>query len=92
LVINKALRRTTKETEMTRHFTNLSSDRALTEDQLFSVAPSIFQTEAHESRSLRFRPIPTIEIVRGLAKEGFLPFKAGSRRRRQHHGAGPRQR
>jgi hypothetical protein len=77
LVINKALRRTTKETEMTRHFTNLSSARPLTEDQLFSVAPSIFQTEAHESRSLRFKPIPTIEVIRGLANEGFLPFKAG---------------
>src|SRR5690606_26147536 len=34
---------------------------------------SIFATEAHESRSERFRPIPTIEVLRGLEKEGFVP-------------------
>lgn len=45
--------------------------RALTEDEMRRVAPSIFATTAHESRSERFRPIPTIEIVRGLANEGF---------------------
>jgi hypothetical protein len=45
--------------------------RALTESEMFRIAPSIFATQAHESRSERFRPIPTIEIVRGLAKEGF---------------------
>jgi len=45
--------------------------RALTEDELFKLAPSVFATTAHESRSARFAPIPTIEIVRGLAREGF---------------------
>lgn len=45
--------------------------RALTEDELRTMVPSIFAVEAHESRSDRFAPIPTIEIVRGLAKEGF---------------------
>ena len=45
--------------------------RALTEDELFKLAPSVFATSAHESRSQRFAPIPTIEIVRGLAKEGY---------------------
>jgi hypothetical protein len=45
--------------------------RALREDELMKVAPSIFATEAHHSRSERFAPIPTIEIVRGMAKEGF---------------------
>lgn len=34
-------------------------------------APSIFAKEAHESRSDRFRAIPTIDILRGLGKEGF---------------------
>lgn len=43
----------------------------LSEDELFRLAPSVFATTAHESRSERFKPIPTIEIVRGLAKEGF---------------------
>lgn len=45
--------------------------RALTEDELRQLAPSVFAVTAHESRSERFAPIPTIEVVRGLAKEGF---------------------
>lgn len=44
---------------------------ALTEDAMRAQAPSIFATTPHESRSDRFRAIPTIEILRGLAKEGF---------------------
>ncbi|MFA7602543.1 MAG: DUF932 domain-containing protein [Novosphingobium sp.] len=47
--------------------------RALTEDEMHRMAPSIFAVDAHESRSARFRPIPTIEILRGLEKEGFVP-------------------
>lgn len=56
--------------------------RALTEDEMRKIAPSIFATHAHESRSDRFAPIPTIEVLRGLANEGFLPVgvqQAGSR-------------
>jgi hypothetical protein len=47
--------------------------RALTEDQMRKIAPSIFATQAHESRSERFQPIPTIEVLRGLMNEGFMP-------------------
>src|SRR5262245_39831426 len=47
------------------------SARALTEDEMRAKAPSIFARTAHESRSERFAPIPTIEIVRALDKEGF---------------------
>ncbi len=47
--------------------------RALTEDEMFRLAPSIFAQQAHDSRSERFRTIPTIEILRGLATEGFVP-------------------
>ena len=47
--------------------------RALTEDEIRRIAPSIFATSAHESRSERFQPIPTIEVLRGLGKEGFVP-------------------
>jgi hypothetical protein len=52
------------------------SARSMTEDELRTAAPSIFAVEAHSSRSERFRPIPTIEILRGLAKEGFVPVGA----------------
>ncbi|CDZ55085.1 DUF932 domain-containing protein [Neorhizobium galegae] len=50
--------------------------RALTEDELRKVAPSIFAMTAHESRSDRFAPIPTIEVLRGLMAEGFMPVGA----------------
>lgn len=40
----------------------------LNEDQLRQFVPSIFATEAHESRSARYGYVPTIEVVRGLAK------------------------
>lgn len=46
---------------------------ALTEDEMRRFAPSIFAVAPHESRSERFRAIPTIEILRGLTKEGFVP-------------------
>lgn len=49
---------------------------ALTEDQMRRAAPSIFATTAHESRSERFKPIPTIEVLRALAREGFSPVGA----------------
>ena len=45
--------------------------RALTEDELRASVPSIFATSAHESRSDRFTAIPTIDVVRALANEGF---------------------
>lgn len=49
---------------------------ALTEAELHKLAPSLFATEAHDSRSDRFVPVPTIDIVRGLQKEGFEVFSA----------------
>jgi hypothetical protein len=49
-----------------------SNITALAEDALRSRAPSIFAIDAHTSRSQRFAPIPTIEVLRGLAKEGFV--------------------
>ncbi len=50
------------------------SARALTEDEMRKDAPSIFATCAHQSRSDRFRPIPTISVLRGLQREGFFPL------------------
>jgi hypothetical protein len=45
--------------------------RAMTEDELRRHIPSVFATTGHESRSEKFRPIPTIEIIRGLEEQGF---------------------
>ena len=50
--------------------------RALGEDELRKLAPSIFATQAHESRSERFAPIATIDVLRGLEREGFFPVGA----------------
>lgn len=50
--------------------------RAMTETELRKAAPSIFATTAHESRSERFQPILTIDVLRGLMKEGFVPVGA----------------
>lgn len=50
--------------------------RALQEDELRRLAPSIFAVTAHDSRSEKFRPIPTIEVLRGLMAEGFSPVGA----------------
>lgn len=61
---------------------------ALDEEQLFRRAPSIFATQAHESRSAKFSPIPTIEIVRRMAKEGFQPYGAKQSRTRDEGRAG----
>ena len=45
--------------------------RFLTEDEIRSAAPSVFATTAHESRSARFKPIATIDVLRMLDQEGF---------------------
>ena len=50
------------------------SEAPLTEEQMRSVAPSIFAAGKHASRSERYTYIPTIEVLRGLRHEGFEPF------------------
>lgn len=53
---------------------NLS--RPLGEDELRAYVPSIFAEAPHASRSSRYGYIPTIEVVRGLEREGFAPVFA----------------
>ncbi|WP_422018635.1 DUF932 domain-containing protein [Roseateles sp.] len=52
----------------------IRSDEPLGEDQMRAAAPSIFAEGKHASRSDRYTYIPTIEVLRGLRKEGFEPF------------------
>jgi hypothetical protein len=52
----------------------LRSEQPLHEDQMRAAAPSIFAEGKHASRSMRYTYIPTIEVLRGLRKEGFEPF------------------
>lgn len=51
-------------------------NRPMTEAELRTVAPSIFATEEHESRSSRYTFLPSINVLEGLAKAGFMPFDA----------------
>lgn len=52
----------------------LRSMSPLTDAEIMTVAPSIFAEEKHSSRSDRYTYIPTIDVLRGLRKEGFSPF------------------
>ena len=52
----------------------LRSDLPLDEDQMHRVAPSVFAAGKHASRSERYTYIPTIDVLRGLRREGFEPF------------------
>jgi len=54
----------------------------ISNDDLRTVCPSIFATEAHESRSARFAPIPTVSVLDGLRREGFVPMMAAQSRSR----------
>ena len=46
----------------------------LSNEELHALAPSIYATEKHDSRSNRFTPVPTIDIVNALRDRGFLPM------------------
>ena len=52
----------------------LRSDYPLSDDQIRTVAPSIFADAPHESRSQRYAYIPTATVLTELRKEGFQPF------------------
>lgn len=59
---------------------SLRSASPLSDDQIRSVAPSIFAQGAHESRSQRYTYIPTVDVLAGLRREGFSPFAVAQTR------------
>lgn len=59
-----------------RNAHSIRSATPLTDEQIRSIAPSIFAEEAHGSRSGRYTYIPTIDVLNGLRTEGFQPFMA----------------
>ena len=69
-------------TSFGRNSFGLRSDLPLTNDQLFQVAPSIFASGKHDSRSERYTYIPTINVLDGLRNEGFQPFMVAQSRSR----------
>ena len=58
------------------------SDVPLSEEQMRQAAPSIFAAGKHASRSERYTYIPTIDVLRGLHREGFEPFMVAQGRSR----------
>ena len=64
----------TLATRFARSTRVLRTDAPLSEDQMRGAAPSVFAEGKHASRSERYTYIPTIEVLRGLRKEGFEPF------------------
>ena len=64
----------TLATRFARNTYVVRSESPLAEDQMRRAAPSIFAEGKHASRSERYTYIPTIEVLRGLRKEGFEPF------------------
>jgi hypothetical protein len=64
----------TLATRFARNTFVVRSQTPLLEDQMRRAAPSIFAADKHVSRSDRYTYIPTIEVLRGLKKEGFEPF------------------
>ena len=64
----------TLATRFARNTFVLRSDNPLADDQMRRAAPSIFAEGKHASRSERYTYIPTIEVLRGLRKEGFDPY------------------
>src|ERR671913_514912 len=63
-----------------RNINQLRSDSPLEEDRMRATAPSIFAAGKHASRSERYTYIPTIDVLRGLRKEGFEPFMVAQSR------------
>jgi Domain of unknown function (DUF932) len=64
----------TLATRFARNTRVLRGDAPLSEDQMRGAAPSVFAEGKHASRSERYTYIPTIDVLRGLRKEGFEPF------------------
>ncbi|MCW5656729.1 MAG: DUF945 domain-containing protein [Burkholderiaceae bacterium] len=60
----------------------LRSALPLSEEQMRLAAPSIFAGAKHASRSERYTYIPTIDVLRGLAREGFEAFMVAQGRSR----------
>ena len=64
----------TLATRFARNTRVMRGDQPLSEGQMRAAAPSIFAEGKHASRSERYTYIPTIDVLRGLRKEGFEPF------------------
>lgn len=54
--------------------TNDNGKKPFTLDQLRRIAPTVFQTEPHSSRSDNYKPVPTIAVLEALRTVGWEPY------------------
>lgn len=55
------------------YFNSRNQQRVLSNDELHSIAPSLFAQSASADRSERYRFVPTIDVLDALRSEGFQP-------------------
>ncbi|MFA7278736.1 MAG: DUF932 domain-containing protein [Sterolibacterium sp.] len=65
----------TKTTRFGKGATIVRNNAGLDDAALLHYAPSIFAQDKHDSRSERYTYIPTIDVLAGLRKEGFVPVE-----------------
>lgn len=58
----------------------MTGTRELKNEEIQSLAPSVFADKPYEDRSNRYKFIPTIEVLNGLRREGLVPVKAAQSR------------
>lgn len=58
----------------------LRANYPLSDDEIRTVAPSIFTASPHENRSDRYSYIPTAAVLTELRKESFQPFMVAQTR------------
>lgn len=63
-------------TRFSRNTVSHYRNAPIAESDLMQLVPSVFAASAHESRSARYAYIPTADVLRGLAREGFQPYFA----------------
>ena len=63
-------------------------NQALTLGKLEQIAPSIFQSSAKDGLSTKYNFIPTVEVIKEMEKEGWLPVKAIESRTRNERNEG----
>ncbi|MBF6333664.1 DUF932 domain-containing protein [Nocardia transvalensis] len=57
-------------------------DRPLTDEEIRTVAPSVFATEKYRDRSDRYTYLSTADVLAALREEGFEPYMAAQARTR----------
>jgi len=63
-------------------------NQALTLSKLNQLAPSVFSSSARDGLSTKYNFIPTVQVVKEMEKEGWLPVKAIESRTRNEQNQG----